>query len=240
MAAGATSAAAASQANQQTYSPPPVTASSGGRQNSARSASVSSSSSLNVTLALIQRWILAEVGLASQRQLQQQPMLNTVSPVQVRAADGAAQSADTPPVVTADAAPASSSGAPIVSSQPNGSKNQDPGIPVDPSAVAKPGEEGQCCAIACTPPDNTACSCHGYEALFVSPHLSAATAKRSALACVLTPPRLQQISLFAQPTTAAAPPGAAPQHHRSPHSSRCLFMLLSEQTRSLASRSNAL
>lgn len=126
----------------------------------------SSSSATSATMALIQRWIIAEVGLAAQQELSQPNMQSL--PQQVRAAnqpsaavqvsaDGAStvsvtlqglQSVQLGPQllvtaqVAADGAAGGEGGQVAVSNQqPAGSKNQDPGIPVDPQAVAQPGED---------------------------------------------------------------------------------------------------
>lgn len=134
-------------------SAPPVQASAGpAQQGSSLSAVVG-----NVTMALIQRWILAEVGLAAQQQLSQ-PNMATKSTPQVRAADyvptdsvttasntdrdtlGAGQIPQVTAQVAADGADGPGT-ATVSNQQPVGSKNQDPGIKVDPSAVAQPGEE---------------------------------------------------------------------------------------------------
>jgi hypothetical protein len=136
-------------------SAPQVQASTGPLQKgSALSAVVS-----NVTMALIQRWILAEVGLAAQQQLSQ-PDMQSRSPAQVRAADyvtadtfatNCSTSTDADivmsgagvPQVTAQVAAVGFDGqgsAIVGNQQPVGSRNQDPGIKVDPRAVAQPGE----------------------------------------------------------------------------------------------------
>lgn len=95
-------------------------------------------------LALIQRWILAEVGLAAQKQLRNQ---SANLPQVVKAANSFG-AGDAPLVMTAEAAQGSGeAGAAaaddkVFAGAPPGSKNQDPGIPVDPEAVANPGEPG--------------------------------------------------------------------------------------------------
>lgn len=104
--------------------PPKVQASSGPAHSSTPSLEAT-----QFTASLLQRWLLAELGMAAQQQLTQ-PCLQDGHVV--RATDGA-------PRVTADATDdveASLSNAQHLS----GSKNQDPGIPVDARAVARPGE----------------------------------------------------------------------------------------------------
>jgi hypothetical protein len=131
-------------------SAPQVQASAGpAQQSSGLGAMVS-----NVTMALVQRWILAEVGLAAQQQLSA-PNMQPQPPPQVRAADYATDS-DTStdadgvtsgagvPQMTAQVAAVGIAGqanGTVSNQQPVGSKNQDPGIKVDPRAVAKPGGE---------------------------------------------------------------------------------------------------
>jgi hypothetical protein len=149
-------------------SPPQVRASGGPTQQD----SSSSNSAINITSAtmvLIQRWILAEVGLAAQQQLSQ-PNMQSLAP-QVRAADQlsvaavqvSADGASTTVSVTlqegsqadvqvgpellvtaqvaAEGEGEGSGQVAVSNQQPVGSKNQDPGISVDPQAVAQPGEE---------------------------------------------------------------------------------------------------
>jgi hypothetical protein len=123
------------------------------------------------------RWVLAEVGLAAQKQLASgMPSVTTVAALAgpSAAADGGSGSSDTlvsatvtivgraggahaavhaldEPQVQADAADASSSSSSssVTGSQGSGrvTKNQDPGLPVDANAIANPGEH---CLVSVT------------------------------------------------------------------------------------------
>lgn len=143
--------------------PPQVQASGGPTQQD----SSSGSSAISATMALIHRWIIAEVGLAAQQELSQPNMQSR--PQQVRAADqptAAVQvSADgtstvsvtlpqglqavqlgpqllvTAQVAADRAAGGEGSRVAVTYQQPAGSRNQDPGISVDPQAVAQPGKD---------------------------------------------------------------------------------------------------
>jgi hypothetical protein len=130
--------------------PPQVMSSSGPQQHSSNQNKPTAPvdpTVMRATMALIQRWILAEVGLASQAQLSK-PGLHTM---QVLAADGPQeQAAGTvvdvaePQVTSQVAAAAEAAGVQqegSVSTQAPGSKNQDPGILVDVQAVTNPGEQ---------------------------------------------------------------------------------------------------
>lgn len=148
-------ATAANDSNPQAPSPK-VQASDGAAQSSTTTTATSSSSSASskqdasissATMEVIQQWILAEVGLAAQRQLSQPSMRPVTGTDAVRAADGAQEwegAAASPPLVTAavtaEGADAQDQATSTVSNQLGGSKNQDPGILVDVSAVTRPGE----------------------------------------------------------------------------------------------------
>lgn len=124
VASGATKPQPARATNSTNPNGPQVKASSGLNDKSHQPPTAS-----HFTMALIQKWILAEVGLVAQQALAQP---------QVRAADSTPAQEDIPKVVTADSAMDGQEA--YVSSQPRGSKNQDPGIAVDPDAVSRPGE----------------------------------------------------------------------------------------------------
>lgn len=138
---------------------PQVKASSGTQQHSSSHGKPTAAvdpSVMRATMALIQRWILAEVGLASQAQLSK-PAVQTM---QVQAADGQPETqtgtpvdaAAEPQVTSQVAAAAEAPGVQqegSVSTQAPNSKNQDPGILVDVQAVTNPGEHCLESATAC-------------------------------------------------------------------------------------------